>query len=186
MKNSYQKISAVAIVALFLFSSCSRELTSIPHTNKLANVQALEKCNAPVQTTESLALAKATSPQKAVENNPTTLPSKSNDMKKIAHTGKLSHSLMANMLPKKAAKQILKQASAIRNLGSNNRVTSYSKTNHVESWLGLAITCLIVGIILLALGFGTLGSIFWEIGVVILVIAIIFFILWLLAEAVSS
>jgi|GEM_PF-2285478 len=195
MKISYQKISAIAIVALFLFSSCSRELTSsIPQTNKLANVQMLPSTSTVARVSTgpttgvstssgTVAMVKAPSPKPAMENNVSTLPSTGNDMKQMTHTGKMGHSLMANMLPKKAVKQILKQANTIRNLGSNNEVTSYSKTSHTESWLGLALTCLIVGIILLALGFGTLGAIFWEIGVVILVIAIVFFILWLLAAA---
>ena len=186
MKNSYKQLSAALIVALFLFSSCSRELTYIPQTNKLANVQTLEKVKAPVQKTEPLALVKAPTAQPIPETNQIVLPSNSDNIFKMAPSKKLLHNPIAGMLPKQAGREILKQANTIRHLGSNNQIASYANATHTEGWIGLAITCLIVGIILLVLGFGALGAIFWEIGIIILVIAIIFFILWLLAKAVAG
>jgi len=185
MNNTYKKLSAMFIVALFLFSSCSRELTSIPQTNKLANVQTLEKQRPTSQKAEPLALVKVTSPQLLPpDDNPIVLPSNSNKTIKTSQTNKLTHHPIAGMLPKHVGKEIVKQANIINHLGSNNNEASYSKTNNTEGWIGLAITCLIVAVILFALGFGFAAAIIWEIGIIILVIAIIFFILWLLAKAI--
>ena len=184
MKNSYQPFSVAIIAAVFLFSSCSRELTSIPNANKLANAQTLEKQKVPVQKTEPMALIQAPTPQLLPPTE--VAPSTSVQPIKLAQSHKLIRHSIASILPKQASKVILKQANTLRHLGSDNQVASLSGTNHTESWLGLAIVCLIVGILLAVLGFADLGAVFWAIGIVILVVAIIFFILWLLAEAVEG
>ena len=187
MKNTYKQLSAAVIVSLFLFSSCSRELTSVPQVNHLANAQTLEKQKSPIQKPEPLALTQTTSPQLLPSaTNPIALPSSSGKTIQLAPAKKSIFNPIASISPKKAAKQILKQAEALRHLGSNNQISSYSKTNHTEGWIGLAVTCLIVAIILFALGFGLAAAIVWEIGIIILVVAIIFFILWLMARAVAG
>jgi amino acid transporter len=186
MKNSYKQLGASVIAALFLFSSCSRELTSIPHTNKLANVQTLEKQNTIVQKTEPTALVQPVTPSllPPATDPCVTTPASSKTIK-VAQT-QVSHHSFASIFPKQAGKEILKQANNVRHLSSPNQLASYSKTTHTESWLGLAIVCLIVGVVLAILGFAELGALFWAIGIVILVVAIIFFILYLLAEAVNG
>ncbi len=187
MKNSYKQLCASAIVAVFLLSSCSRELTSIPKANHLANAQVLEKQQNPVQKAETSPMVEVTSPQLLPPTaNSTALSTTSSKPTQIVHAKRLIHNPVANITPKQVGKEILKKANAIRHMGSNNLVASYSKTNHTEGWLGFAIACLVVGVILAILGFAELGALFWTIGIIVLVIAIVFFILWLLARAVEG
>ena len=187
MKNSYQQISVLVIGALFLFSSCSRELTSIPHMNKLANAQTLEKQKTPVQKTEPMALIQVATPALLPPvTNSSVAPSTSGQPIKMVQARNLIHHSITNILPKQAGKEILKQANNIRHIGTPNQIASHSKATDGGSWIGLAITCLIVAVVLFAFGFGLAAAILWEIGIIILVIALVFFILWLLARAVTG
>ena len=187
MKNSIKRLS-IGLVALALsLGSCSRQTASLQTVNKLADAQTLQSAPAPKPESEKQILPKINvdAPLAEVNQNPVQL---SNDnsktlpvSKKIAQTSKKESRLV-----ERAAKTIVKQANSVLSPGINNHMASYTRTNHTQGWIGLAITCLIVAIILFAFGFGFAAVILWEIGIIILGVALVFFVLWLLASAAGA
>jgi len=189
MKNVNRKIGvlALAITMATLLSSCSKQMMSINHANKLDNVQTLANSNALPAQKESEIPARTSTPTLATENSAIILPNNRNiDISSIPVKKAVQHSLVQT-LSKKAGKEIMKQANVIKNLaGQNHSIASVSKKMDGGGLLGLAITLLIIGIVLFFLGFSSLGALFWTIGIVLLVIALVFFILWMIGRAVSN
>ena len=189
MKNVNRKIGAIAlaITMVTLFSSCSKQIMSGNRMNKLDNAQALENYKVLPQPKETVILSQTSLSQQSEENIIIKAPvRKCVDLTTIP-VKKLNHYAMFQMFAKQTGKEIMKQSNVVKNLVSpNHSIASVSKKMDGGGLLGLAITLLIIGIVLFFLGFSTLGTLFWEIGIVLLVIAIIFFILWMIGRAVSN
>ncbi len=187
MKNSIKRLSiGLAAFALSL-GSCSRQTASLQTVNKLADAQTLQNAPASKPKPEQKILPKINvdAPLAEVNENPVQLSDDNSRIapvsKKIAETSKRE-----SRLADKVTKTIVKQAGSVLSPRLNTRLASYTGTKHTEGWLGFAVLCLVIGVVLLFLGFGSLGALFWTIGIIVLVVAFVFFILWLLARAVEG
>jgi len=123
--------------------------------------QTADKCTAPTEVSSAPPL------QQAVMASRPVAPNKM----RVLHA--------THLLARSASKQILKQAATITHMASNHSVASTTNSAEHGSLLGLALVFLIVGVVLFFLGFGSLGTLFWTIGVILLVVALIFFLLWM-------
>jgi len=184
MKNSIRKLSIGLIGFALSLGSCSRQTTSLQQVNKLADAQTLQ--NVPVQKPEQNISPKISIQAPSMAENPKTIPLNFHNSKTASVSKKIKQNRNEHILAQKAARTIVKQANSVLKPGLNPNISSYSGTSHTEGWLGFAIVCLIIGAVLLFLGFGLLGALFWAIGIIVLVVGLVFFILWLLASAVEG
>jgi hypothetical protein len=186
MKQLNSKIGAIAsaLLIMFFFGSCSRQLTSISKSDKLMTSQTIDNNKENLQKPKSLNVeSKIIEKSDMVCSNNEPINKGNCEQKGLK---KNTAKAFVQNINHQAHKIIKKQNEALANLSSNHNIASHQSSKQTESWLGLAITCLIVAIILSIFGFGFAAAVLWEIGIIILVIALVFFILWLMAEAVSS
>jgi len=185
-KNPFSAILIIAIA--IMFASCSKSTTSLT-SSKLEYSQSLTNNHPTVPEKGTVAEAPvsstATSCTETVETTPSQTIQGKEDMKQAPAPKKAKHAF-AHINAKRTIQQLAAKTGSIGFPGTSNHQASYSGTTHTTSFLGLAVTCLIIGIILFFLGFGALGSLFWAIGIVLLVIAVVFFILWLLGQAIAD
>ena len=188
MKNTNRiRVAFVAISMVAFFGSCSRETTSINRINKLDNAQFLANVKTSPTVKESEISAQVCMPANEINNDALIMPStqKTIEIQTVSVKKTMNHTLVASFT-KKAEKVILKQATVVSHLATNHAIASTTSPKDGGGLLGLAITCLIVGIILFFLGFASLGTLFWTIGIILLVVAIIFFVLWMVGRAISN
>jgi len=186
MKQLNSKIGAIAsaLLIMFFFGSCSRQLTSLSKSDKLMTSQTIDNNKVNVQIPKSMNSDSKTLEKHDMICSNTELINNGTEVQKGLK--KNSVKTFVQTVNNQAHIIIKKQNEALANISSNHKIASHQNTKQTESWLGLAITCLIVAIILSIFGFGFAAAVLWEIGIIILVIALVFFILWLMAEAVSS
>jgi hypothetical protein len=136
---------------------------------------------------ESEIMAQNSTSVQATENNSIILPKGRNIELSVKPVKRTASHLFVQTLTKRTEKAIMKQTAIVKNLITpNHSIASVSAPKEGGGLLGLAITLLIIGIVLFFLGFGSLGALFWTIGIVLLVIALVFFILWIIGRAVSN
>jgi len=186
MKNTNKIRLAASIALAALLGACSQQTTSIQHVNKLDNAQYLTNVKVSPVVKECEIPSQMVLNQKEAEAVPVITPVYRATELQVAPVKKAVNHGLVETFTKKAEKVILKQTAAVRHLGTNHAIASTSSPKDGGGLLGLAITCLIVGIVLFFLGFASLGALFWTIGIIVLVVAIIFFILWLVGRAVSN
>ena len=177
-------LASIALLAALSFTSCSNKITSLSNSKKMMTVQVPEKA----KTTDTKGIASL--PENTVKNqevqisDPQVLPKKA-PTAKVEHRnkpkGRLAQSVHGRM-----GQEVKRQMATVRKMVSETPAASYKGAQQTQGLLGAAILFLILGVILFVLGFHILGSLFWIIGVILLVAAVIFFILWLLAMAVKS
>ncbi len=176
----------MAIAMISLFGSCSRQTTSMTHYNRLDNAQTLGNDKPLPMQKESEISAQISTPAQACDNNTITMPAGKNIEISATPIKKSAHKMFVQTLTKNAEKTIMKQTAVVKNLvAPSHAIASFSSTKDHGGLLGLAITLLIIGVVLFFLGFGSLGALFWTIGIILLVIALVFFLLWMVGRAVN-
>jgi len=122
--------------------------------------------------------------QIAIMTSPTL--SETKEINKETAKASKSNKIIGRIAARKFEKAIQKQTVAIRNLYSEKHISGNSKTFDTGGFLGLAVLCLIAGIVLAYFGFHALAALLWVIGIILLAAAILFFILWLIGRAVTD
>ena len=174
-------MSMVAAVALL--SSCSRQIASTTSMNKMMSGEVLASNKIQPQNNIAPCLPETNMPQQTAENKPAV--SRENRDKAVRPVRvKYRPALFAKNFKKDVINDVKKQSAAIMAIGLNHNVVSYSKTQHTQGYLGIAGICLIVAIVLGILGFTT-SHWFWDLCVILLVAAVVFFLLYFIAKAAS-
>jgi hypothetical protein len=184
VKQYHIKLTCIAWVIISIFCSCSRQITSTASLKKLENKQALTIDGARITKSPNDDVKKPETPQIAIMTSPTLSGTK--EVNKETIKANKSNKIMGRIAAQKFEKAIQKQTAAIRNLYSEKHISSNSKTFDTGGFLGLAVLCLIAGIVLAYFGFHALAALLWVIGIILFAAAILFFILWLIGRAVTD
>jgi PBP1b-binding outer membrane lipoprotein LpoB len=181
------KLATLSLVIAIFLSSCSSKMASLSNPNKLMHAQAIEKSKSPSQNTvamlpEKTEAATATANAEPQPQAVVIKKEKTNTAAHIKHAGQA----FAQTIKKETGKIITHQAAAFSQIGANHNTASIKSAQHTQGLLGVAIVLLILGVVFAALGFGGLGSLLWTIGIIILIIALVFFILYLLGDVAAS
>jgi hypothetical protein len=191
MKSFFKSygIATLAFSSLVFFSSCSKTSYTSILSDKMIHQQSASSRTTDTKTATAVSVIPGNNQNSctiSTNDVPVRTAIKAHKEKKDnIFRGHKSITKLAQVITLKTGNFIEKQKIAINNIKTTQHTASVSGTHHTQSWLGAAVAFLIIGLILTFLGFGALGSLFWAIGIVLIVVAIVFFILWLLAAAVN-
>ncbi len=182
MQKTKQLIMSL-VAAATLLSSCSRQMASTASVSKMMSKEVLTSAKIQPQNNIAPCLPDVNIPQQMADNA-TAAVVKNHDNAMVRPGTKYHPALFAKNFKQEVISDVKRQATAITTFGLNKRAVSYSGTQHTEGYLGIAGMCLISDIVLGILGF-TSGHWFWDRAVILVVAAIVFFLLYLIAKAAS-
>ncbi len=181
-----KKLLLFGTAASMIFASCSRQMASTKTVDKMMYAENMPDTR--VQPVED----KKTDPP--LESCPLPDENESNTTKAATEIKPDKHSSVVKIKdrPKKmlqaikteVTRELQKQTAFINSMTQNHyNTSSYTRTNQTQGLLGIAGLFLIVAIAMAVFGLINMGAIFWDIAVVLLIAAIVFFILYLIAKA---
>jgi len=182
MRNLFMKnLFIVCIAGVIIFTSCSRQVASTKSVSKMlynetlteARVQkpeVIRPCLPPINTIQSQSENNVSLSIEQKDKSGSSLIIKDNS-KKFVQSFKV-----------KIIHEFQKQTAIVKKIAINHNIASYSGSQHTEGMLGIAGLCLIAAIALAVFGVVNMGMVFWEIAAVLLIAAIVFFILYLVAK----
>ncbi len=186
MPSQYQFIVAcITAIAMSILCSCSRQISSIAGLKKLDYAQTLTVDNTRSVTSQQNSDVKKAPVSPVSAQASLILPEMNKKIEKPKYTGRINRT-NAKKVAQRFGKAIQNQTASIKNTFSNEHVFAYSRTFDTGGFLGLAVLCLIAGIVLAYFGFHALAALLWVIGIILLAAAILFFILWLIGRAVAD
>ena len=175
--SQYNKkiLSGFAILLISVLCSCSRQTSSIAHIKKLSNKQFLTALN--VNSNPQPVNIENTSPLPIMPP-----PALQNPQKNYLQATRIKKplALVFHISSKQFTNSIQNQVLAPKKVLSPRHTTSYSGTSKTQGLLGLAILCLIAGLVLAFFGFLEIAALLWIFGIICLAAAILFFVLWLI------
>jgi hypothetical protein len=184
-----KSLLAMSAVAALMFCSCSKQIASIGQSDKMISSDVLVASK--MQTKNMPPVKNELNTLQACVDYPTCTPVINTGKTgiKTAKTGK-SKVAKAFAATKKVfsdiiVKEFKTQTAAIGNFASKKHIASISGNKKAEGLGGLAAICAIAAIAMAVLGITHMGTIFWELSVVLIIAAIVFFVVYLVGKAAS-
>jgi hypothetical protein len=187
---SPKSLFAISAMTALVFSSCSRQVTSLSKCEKMvsANILSPEQAQTKVLALTKPDLAPIVNP--IIENNIET--SGINIVKKVETTPKRGDTKAVKFVEgtvKFASETIKKEFKSrialITSLSSNHHTASISGTDKTQGLGGIAAICAIAAIAMAVFGLTQMGAIFWYLSVILIIAAVVFFLVYLAGKAAS-
>ncbi len=186
-KITTKSLFAAGALAALLLSSCSKQITSISHSDKMASSEILtHKTVQPATVVLAGTDIKPTQGDVVINtvNPEVTAPKKEAKTTKVAQS-KVSKVIASagKFVVKIVTDEVKSQVAAISGKSANNHTASVSGADKPQGLGGIAAICATAAICMAIFGLIKLGTIFWYLSIILIVAAIVFFLVYLAGKA---
>ncbi len=174
---------AIAAMTALLFSSCSKQMTPINHSDKMVNSEILTHSKVhPADVTPAGANIKSSREVIVNQTDGQDLKITKKEVK-TAKAGQSKTSKVLATVAKKIKTEFNGQIAAVTRSSANHHIASVSGVEKTQGLGGIAAIFAIAAICMAIFGIMNMGAIFWYLSVILIVAAIVFFLVYLMGKA---